>query len=39
MFALNHTAFVPPELRAAYGWDKRGCEELLVAAHAAGGFP
>ena len=21
------------------GWDKRGCEEVLVAAHAAGGFP
>jgi nucleoside-diphosphate-sugar epimerase len=30
---------VKEELRLAYGWDKRGAEEALVAAHAAGGFP
>ena len=32
-------AHVDASLRQAYGWDKRGCEEVLVAAHAAGGFP
>lgn len=30
---------IAPELRSAYGWDKRGAEEVLVAAHTAGGFP
>ena len=30
---------VPAAARSAYGWDKRGAEEVLVAAHAAGAFP
>eukprot|EP01049_Picozoa_sp_SAG25_P000434 SAG25_NODE_16_length_24288_cov_31.926950_5_plen_318_part_00 len=30
---------VPPSRRDAYGWDKRACEELLVACAASGGMP
>ncbi len=32
-------AVVDTPLQQKYGWDKRACEEVLVAAHAAGGFP
>ena len=32
-------AVVDDPLQQKYGWDKRACEEVLVAAHAAGGFP
>ena len=32
-------AVVDTPLQQKYGWDKRSCEEVLVAAHAAGGFP
>ena len=30
---------IPQKNRTSYGWDKRGCEELLISSYTTGGFP